>query len=316
MNVNDDFLWVEKHRPQSINECILPDHLKNTFQEFVDQEKVPNLLLTGTPGVGKTTVAKAMLNEIESDFMMINGSNEGRLIETLRVPITQYATTTSLNGNRKYVIIDEADYVNANSVQPALRSFMEEFSKNCGFILTCNFENRIVPALHSRCSVVRFNLTKADRKDMAIQFFNRCKKVLKSEGVEFDGQVVANLIQKHMPDWRRVLNELQRASVSGKIDATTLADNDAANFKTLVGYLSSKEFTNVRKWVAVNYSNDFETLCRQLYDQSHKIMEPESIPQLVVTLADYQYKQNFVADPEINCMAMLTEIMMECNFKE
>ncbi|WP_292486543.1 AAA family ATPase [Methanohalobium sp.] len=315
MNSDNEILWVEKYRPKTIEECILPKRLKDTFQQFVNQDKIPNLLLTGSSGVGKTTVAQAMLNETDSDYMMINGSNEGRLIDTLRVPITNYASAMSLNGNRKYVIMDEADYINPNTVQPALRNFIEEFSQNCGFILTCNFENRIIDALHSRCSVIRFDMNKKDKQQMAQQFFKRCQKILKAEGIDYDQKVLADLIMRHMPDWRRVLNELQRYSAIGKIDESILVNNGESNFQELLGYMKEKHFNEVRKWVAHNFDNDFEVLCRSFYDKAVKHMKNESVPQMVLILAEYQYKHSFCADPEINCMAMLTEIMMTVEWK-
>jgi DNA polymerase III delta prime subunit len=308
-----EFLWVEAYRPKKISECILPDNLKVTFQEFVNKKNVPNLLLTGGPGVGKTTVAKAMLEEVDADYIVINGSMNGN-IDTLRNEIMQFASTVSFTGGRKYVILDEADYLNPNSTQPALRNFMEEFSNNCGFILTCNFKNRIISPLHSRCSVVDFNIPKDQKMKLASQFLNRVCNILVNEDIDFDKKVVAEFITRHFPDWRRVINELQRYSATGRIDSGILSSTSDSSIKELVNHLKAKSFTEMRKWVAENNDIDSTALFRKLYDISTSYLEPRSIPQLVLLLADYQHKAAFVADHEINIVACFTEIMTSCEF--
>ena len=311
--MRDDFLWVEKYRPRTVSDTILPDNLKKTFQQFVDQNNVPNLILTGGPGVGKTTVAKAMLEELGCDYIVINGSMNGN-IDTLRNDIQQFASSVSLTGGRKYVILDEADYLNPNSTQPALRNFMEEYSKNCGFILTCNFKNKIIDPLHSRCSVVEFKISKEDRPSMAAQLFKRVIGILKAENVDFDQKAVAEVISKYFPDNRRILNELQRYSATGRIDTGILANLQEVTLKNLVLALKEKNFTEVRKWVADNSDVDSTTIFRQIYNMASDVMKGGSIPQLVLILADYQYKDAFVADHEINMTACLTEIMVNCEF--
>lgn len=311
----DQFLWVEKYRPQKIDECILPESLKTTFKQYVAQGELPTLLLAGTAGIGKTTVAKALCNEIGAEFIVVNGSEEGRSIDVLRTTIKGFATTVSLTDAKKVVIIDEADYMNAQSVQPALRNFIEEYSNNCRFIFTCNYKNRIIEPLHSRCAVIEFKIENKDKQQIAAQFFKRATQVLKQENVEFDPKVIAELVTKFFPDWRRVLNELQRYSVSGNIDSGILLNLSEESFKDLVGNMKDKNFTEVRKWVAKNSDADTVAIFRQLYDSSSENMEPASIPQLVLILADYQYKAAFVADHELNIMAALTEIMAQCKFK-
>lgn len=312
--VREDFLWVEKYRPKTIDDCILTQELKDTFNSFVSKGNIPNLILSGNAGVGKTTVARAMLEQIDADYIVINGSMNGN-IDTLRNDIQKFASTVSLNGGRKYVILDEADYLNANSTQPALRNFMEEFSSNCGFILTCNFINRIIDPLHSRCSVVEFKITKNELPKLAAGFFKRVVGILNKERVEFDKAVVAELINKHVPDWRRVLNELQRYSHNGKIDSGIFINLKEDSIKALVGCLKSKNFTEMRKWVAENADSDSAQLFRALYDHSHDYIKPDSIPQLVLIIADYQYKAAFVADQEINLVAAMTQIMVDVEFK-
>jgi DNA polymerase III delta prime subunit len=311
---DDQFLWVEKYRPQTIDECVLPDALKETFKQYVSQGELPHFLLSGTAGIGKTTVAKALCNEIGADFIMINGSEESG-IDTLRTKIKGFASTVSLTDSPKIIIIDEADYLQANSTQPALRSFIEEFSANCRFIFTCNFKNRILEAIHSRCACIDFKIDAKDKQVLLGQFFKRASQILKQENVDFDQKVVAELITKHFPDYRRVLNELQRYSVSGKIDSGILVNMSQESFKDLIKLMKDKDFTNVRKWVGKNSDSDTVALFRELYDTSVTYMVPESIPSLVLVLADYQYKAAFVADHELNIMAALTEIMANCKFK-
>jgi len=311
--MRDDFLFVEKYRPQTVADTILPDDLKKNFQQFVDQENVPNLILSGGPGVGKTTVAKAMLEELRCDYIVINGSMNGN-IDTLRNEIQQFASSVSLQGGRKYVILDEADYLNPNSTQPALRNFMEEYSKNCGFILTCNFKNRIIEPLHSRCSVIDFTLQKDDKVRLAAEMFKRACSILTQENIEFDKKVVAEVVKKHFPDNRRVLNELQKYGSCGKIDTGILQNVQNVSITNLTNALKDKNFTEVRKWVAQNSDADSSEIFRTIYDAASEFLTSSSVPQLVLILADYQYKAAFVADPEINMTACLTEIMVNCEF--
>jgi DNA polymerase III delta prime subunit len=312
--MSSDFLWVEAYRPKTIADTILPPSLKQTFQQFIDQKNIPNLLLCGRAGVGKTTVARAMLEEIGADYLIINGSMNGN-IDTLRNDIRQFASSVSFYGGRKYVILDEADYLNPNSTQPALRNFMEEFSKNCGFILTANFSNRIIDPLHSRCSVVEFKIEKDDKPKMAALLFKRAQQVLDSEGVEYDSKAVVEVVKKFFPDFRRVLNELQRYSATGKIDTGILVNFTDEKLKGLIELIKHKNFTEIRKWVGENTDIDTTTFFRKLYDAASDYMKPSSIPQLVLILAGYQYKAAFVADQEINILACLTEIMVEGEFK-
>lgn len=309
----NNFLWTEKYRPRNISNTILPDDLKSTFDDFI-KNGIPNLLLSGGPGVGKTTTAKAMLDQVGSDYMVINGSMNGG-IDTLRNDIKSYASTVSMNGKRKFVILDEADYLNPQSTQPALRNFMEEYSKNCGFILTANYKNRIIEPLHSRCSVIEFMIHKENKPVLANKFLKRVQDILKEENVEYDKKAVVELIIKHFPDWRRIINELQRYSTSGKIDAGILTQMSDGSFNTLIQALKKKEFNQMRKWVAENLDNDPTTIYRKLYDSCNTNMKETSIPILVTTIADYQYKSAFVADQEINLVACLTALMIECEFK-
>jgi DNA polymerase III delta prime subunit len=311
--MREEFLWVEKYRPRKIADCVLPEDLKHTFQEFVNNGNIPNLLLCGSAGVGKTTVARAMLEEIDADYIVINGSMNGN-IDTLRTDIRNFAATVSFTGGRKYVILDEADYLNANSTQPALRNFMEEFSSNCGFILTCNFVNRIIDPLHSRCSVVEFKIGAKEKAELAKQFLARACGILDTESVPYEKKVLAEVIMKHFPDWRRVLNELQRYAASGKIDSGILASVDNVEIKELVKYLKNKEFESMRKWVSQNSSMDVNVLFRKIYDLSATTLKAQSIPELILILADYQYKAAFVVDQEINLAACMTTIMMQCEF--
>lgn len=313
--MRDEFLWVEKYRPRTIEETILPPNLQSTFLEFVNDGTIPNLLLCGRAGVGKTTVARALLDTIGADYIVINGSLHGN-IDTLRTDILNFASTVSFSGGRKYVILDEADYLNANSTQPALRNFIESYSKNCGFILTCNFKNKLIDPLVSRMSVIDFAIAREDKPKLAAKFFKRTLEILAKEEVEVDSkEAIAALIERHFPDWRRVLNELQRYSATGKIDTGILANLSDDSFKSLTDYLKRKEFSNVRKWVAENADIDPTLFFRNFYDQAHELMEPASIAQLVLILAKYQYQNAFVADTEINTAACLTEIMVECSFK-
>jgi len=312
--MNTEFLWVEKYRPKTIEETILPTELKKVFQQFVDQKNIPNLILSGTAGVGKTTVARAMLEQLECDYIVINGSMNGN-IDTLRNEILNFASSVSLSGGRKYVILDEADYLNANSTQPALRNFMEEFSSNCGFILTCNFKNRIIDPLHSRCSVIDFKISKKDMAKLAGQFFKRVQIILKNEVVNYEPSVVAEVINKHFPDWRRVLNELQRYSATGAIDSGILANMQETNLRGLITFLKEKNYTEMRKWVKNNLDTDVNQLFTQIYDTAEEFVTPDSLPPLVLHLAEYQYQNAFAANPEINFVAFLTRVMMDVEFK-
>ena len=311
---NDSFLWVEKYRPQTIDECVLPESLKKTFRQYIDAGELPNFLFAGSAGVGKTTVAKALCNEIGAEYMFINGSEESG-IDVLRTKIKSFASSVSLTDAKKVVILDEADYLNPNSTQPALRGFIEEFSNNCRFIFTCNFKNRIIEPLHSRCAVIEFRIDNADKPKIMSNFFRRVSDILTKEGVDFDQKVVAELIARHFPDYRRVLNELQRYSVSGKIDSGLLVNLSEENYKSLVTLLKEKKFNDVRKWVALNGDIETSTLFRQLYDKAFEYLDPNSVPEMVLLLAKYQYQDAFVADHELNTMAAMTELMMNCKFK-
>ena len=312
--MNDVMLWVEKYRPAKISECILTDDLKTTFQTFVDEGHIPNLLLSGGPGVGKTTVAKAMLNELGATYMMINGSEESG-IDVLRNKIKNFASTVSMDGNRKFVILDEADYLNPQSTQPALRGFIEEFHKNCGFILTCNFKNRIIDPLHSRCSVIEFRIPASEKPKLAGEFFKRVQTILDGEGVQYQPKAVAGVVEKYFPDWRRVLNELQRYSTSGMIDSGVLVNISETNMKDLNSFLKEKDFKSIRKWVANNLDNDPSRMYRKIYDALYEDIQPQTVPHLVLATADYSYKSAFVADQEINMLAFMIEIMTQVQFK-
>lgn len=315
--MSEQLLWVEKYRPRKIADCILPEMIKGTFQEYVNRKEIPNLLLAGSAGVGKTTVAKALCEEVGCDYIVINGSDEGRLIETFRNKIKNYASSVSLSGGRKVVIIDEADYTNADSVQPALRNFMEEFSVNCSFILTCNFKNRIIAPLQSRCSVVDFKLQNGQKAKMATQLFKRIEHILEKENVKYKKDVVASVITKYFPDNRRVLNELQRyaSNANSSIDEGILVSLSDANISALIQCLKEKNFTDARKWLVNNIDNDINAIMKSLYDNTYTSLKADSIPQAVLILAKYQYQSAFVADQEINMMACLTELMVECEFK-
>ena len=308
----NDVLWVERYRPRTVAECILPESIKQTFQQYVDRKEIPNLLLCGTPGVGKTTIAKALCEEVGCDYLMLNGSDESG-IDVFRGKIKNYASTLSFTGERKVIIIDEADYLNPNSTQPAMRSAMEEFAHNCTFILTCNYKNRIIEPLQSRCAVVEFRISKADRPKMAMHFMRRVGTILKENGIGAEDAVVAEVIKKYFPDYRRVLNELQRYSVSGQIDAGILALVSDVSISELVKALKEKDFTQMRKWVAEN-THDSVSVFRNIYNNMYDILDKQSIPVAVILLAKYQYQAAFVADQELNLVACLTEIMCDCQF--
>ena len=308
----EHLLWTEKYRPKTIEDCILPERLKLPFQEYVNQRNIPNLLLAGGAGVGKTTVAKALCNEVGCDYIVINGSDESG-IDTFRTKIKNYASSMSLTGGRKVIIIDEADYLNPNSTQPALRNAIEEFASNCSFIFTCNYKNRIIEPLHSRCAVIDFGLKNGEKAKMASAFFKRTQSILQSEKIDADEKVLAELIKKHFPDFRRVLNELQRYSQFGKIDTGILVQIADISVDELSKHIVAKDFGAIRKWVA-SHEIDNTTLFRKLYDTLNDTLKPSSVPQAVVILADYQYKAAFVADQEINTVACLTEIMVNCEF--
>jgi DNA polymerase III delta prime subunit len=307
-------LWVEKYRPQKINDTILPEKTKAMFQRFVSDDSVPNLLLSGGPGVGKTTIAKAMLEEMGCDYIVKNGSLNVN-IDTLRYDISTYASAVSLSGGRKYVIFDEADYLNAANVQPALRNFIEEYSSNCGFIFTCNFKNRIIQPLRSRLSEVDFSIETSDRPKLAMQFMKRVETILGMENVDYDKAVVAKVIQKHFPDFRRVLTELQSYAASGKIDEGIFVNLKQESLDEVFRLLKAKDFTNMRKWVANNSDQDMNEMFRRIYDMAADRVEMRSLPGFVVTMADYMYKANFVADLEVNMVAFLTEVMIEAEYK-
>jgi DNA polymerase III delta prime subunit len=314
MNNANQYLWVERYRPSTIDECILPESMKKTFKEFINSGELPNFLFCGGAGVGKTTIAKALCNEVGAEYLFINGSEESG-IDVLRSKIKNFASSVSLTDAKKVVILDEADYLNANSTQPALRGFIEEFSNNCRFIFTCNFKNRIIGPLHSRCAVVEFKIENKDKPKIAAAFYRRVLDILSQENIEADGKVVAELITKYFPDYRRILNELQRYSVSGKIDAGLLVNVGDESYAELIKHLKAKNFTEARKWVAKNSDADTVEVFRTLYDKASEVIEVSSIPQLVLILADYQYKAAFVADKEINMMAAFIEIMSEMKFK-
>jgi len=313
MLMSEHFVWVEKYRPKTIADTILTPELKATFQQFVNQENIPNLLLSGSAGVGKTTVARAMLEELGCDYIVINGSMNGN-IDTLRNEIRNFASTVSMSGGRKYVIIDEADYLNANSTQPALRNFMEEYSKNCGFIMTCNFKNKIIDPLQSRCSVIDFKIAKKDLPELAKQFLKRICAILDKENVEYDKAVIVEVIKKHFPDWRRIINELQRYSATGKIDSGILVNFQEVTLNKLMGLLKEKDYTNMRKWVAENIDTDANELFRKIFDQTSKYITKDSVPLCVLLIGKYQYQHAFVADPEINIVCFLTELMVEASW--
>ena len=311
-----DFIWVEKYRPKTIEDCILPENIKKTFIDFLNKGEIPNMLLAGPPGIGKTTIAKALCNELGVDFYVINGSDEGRFLDTVRNNAKNFASTVSLSSTAKHkvVIIDEADNT-GNDVQLLLRAFIEEFAGNCRFIFTCNYKNKIIEPLHSRCAVIDFGIKGKEKTKLAGSFFKRLQDILDAEGVRYDPKVLAELINKHFPDWRRVLNECQRYSVGGEIDSGILASFSDVSVNELVKSLKDKNFTEVRKWVVANLDNDASHLLRRVYDTAYDCLSPATIPAAVLIIAKYQYQCAFVADQEINLLAALTEIMVECEFR-
>jgi DNA polymerase III delta prime subunit len=314
--MREDFLWVEKWRPKTIEDCILPDNIKKTFTDFLNKGEIPNLLLAGPPGVGKTTVAKALCNELGVDYYVINGSDEGRFLDTVRNQAKNFASTVSLQGTGKHkvIIIDEADNT-GNDVQLLLRANIETFYNNCRFIFTCNYKNKIIEPLHSRCAVVEFSIKGREKAQLAGSFFKRLQNILDEESIKYDPKVLAELINKHFPDWRRVLNECQRYSVAGEIDSGVLASFSDVAVNDLITHLKSKNFPEVRKWVVSNLDNDPGVVLRRVYDACYDCLSPQTIPAAVLIVAKYQYQIAFVADQEINLLAALTEIMCECSFK-
>jgi len=314
--MNSDFIWVEKYRPKTIDDCILPESTKTMFREFLNRGEIPNMLLAGPPGIGKTTVAKALCNELGVDFYVINGSDEGRFLDTVRNNAKNFASTVSLSSTAKHkiILIDEADNTTPD-VQLLLRASIEEFNRNCRFIFTCNYKNKIIEPLHSRCAVVDFSIKGKEKTALAGSFFKRLQNILDEERIQYDPKVLAELINKHFPDWRRVLNECQRYSVSGKIDSGILASFSDVSVNELVKNLKDKNFTEVRKWVVSNLDNDASSLLRRVYDAAFDCLTSPSIPAAVLIIAKYQYQCAFVADQEVNLLAALTEIMVECEFK-
>lgn len=311
--MKSEFLWVESYRPKTIEETILPASLKVTFQKIIETGEVPNMLFSGTAGLGKTTVAKAICNELDLDYILINGSEEGN-IDTLRNKIKQFASSVSLSGGYKVVILDEADYLNAQSTQPALRGFIEEFSNNCRFILTCNLKNRIIEPLHSRCALYSFNTTRKDLAPLAGQIMKRVEGILNDEGIIYKPAVIAEIIKKFAPDWRRVLNELQRHSISGSIGEGILVNISEQNYDNLFAHLKTKDFKKMRQWVVNNIDTDSSSIFRGIYDRMSDKIKPQAIPQLVLILADYQYKAAFAADAELNVVACMTELMANVDY--
>ena len=312
--MSKDFLWCEKHRPRKVENAILPKKLKDVFLKIVKSGELPNMLFTGTAGLGKTTIARAICDELGYDYILINGSEDGN-IDTLRGKIKRFASSVSLGGDVKVVILDEADYLNPQSTQPALRGFIEEFSSNCRFILTCNFKNRIIEPLHSRCGVYEFNTTKKEMQVLCSDFFVRLMSILESEGVSFNKDLIAQLLMKHAPDWRRVINECQRFSIGGQLETTVLDNDENDNYNLLFKSLKEKDFKKMRSWVAQNVDVDVSAIFRHIYDNMYTHVDSAYIPQLVLVLADYQYKNAFVADHELNVVACMTEIMANVEFK-
>jgi len=312
--MTESLLWVEGYRPKTIDECILSEKIKGTLSDLVKDEKVPNLMFTGPSGVGKTTAARALCEQTNSDYLIINGSDEGRMIDTLRTKLTQFCSTISFGGGRKVVIIDEADYMNPDSVQPGMRNFIEKFAENCSFIFTCNYKNRIIDPIHSRCAVVDFGLGKEEKPHIAALFMERCVSMLETENVTHDKKVIVELINKHFPDFRRVINELQRHGTSGDIDSGILANIGELNLSQLISALREKDFQKMRQWVSSSVDNDPVSVYRKIYDKLYDVLEKSSIPSAVLIIADYQYKSAFVADQEVNLVACLVELMAECEF--
>jgi DNA polymerase III delta prime subunit len=310
----ENFLFVEKYRPQTISDCILPVEIKTTFQEMVKQHEMHNLLLSGSAGVGKTTVARALCNDVGADYMIINCSEDGN-IDTLRTKIRNFASTISISGDKKVVILDEFDYSNSQSTQPALRGFIEEFANNCRFILTCNYKNKIIEPLHSRCTNITFSIPKEEKPTIALGFLQRLKYILDTENISYDEKVLGELIMKYFPDFRRVINEVQRYSVLGTVDTGILSSLGDVQIKTLVGAMKNKDFTEARKWVIENSDNSPQEIFRKIYDGLYEHFVSSSIPQAVLVLAEYQYKNAFVADHEINLVSCIVELMMNCEFK-
>ena len=310
--MSDEFLWVEKYRPRNIEDCVLPADIKQTFFDIEDE--IPNMILSGTAGTGKTTVAKALCEMHGCDYILINGSEESG-IDVLRTKIKNFASTVSLQGGNKVVILDEADYLNAQSTQPALRGFIEEFHKNCRFIFTCNYKNRLIAPLHSRCTVIDFKIPPTERPRLASVFMARLMMILDAECVKWNSEVLQELVMRHFPDFRRTINELQRYSVSGSIDVGILSNIADESIYELLSHIKTKRFTDMRKWVAQNVDNDPVRLFRNIYDKLYDVLEPQSIPQAVIIIADYSYKSAFVVDQEVNTVACLTELMMECRWK-
>lgn len=313
--MNDDFLFVNKYAPSKVEDCILPEQIKNFFIEARDKGEIPNLILSGSQGQGKTSTILALSKELNSDFMMINGSKEGRLLDTIRNKVQSYASTVSLtNTGKKILLIDEADNLTLDC-QAALRGVIEELQKNCVFIFTCNYINKILPPLHSRCSVIEFNIPSKEKPKLALQFFNRLKFILSNENIEYEEKVLVELVQKYFPDYRRTLNELQRYTSTGKLDISSIGGSFQKNVEELMEYLKDKNFKEVKKWTVQNIDNDVSKLYRQIYDELFKVLVPSTLPSAIILLADYQYKNSFVADSEINLLACLVEIMSECEFK-
>ena len=310
--MSDEFLWVEKYRPRNIEDCVLPADIKQTFFDIEDE--IPNMILSGTAGTGKTTIAKALCEMHGCDYILINGSEESG-IDVLRTKIKNFASTVSLQGGNKVVILDEADYLNAQSTQPALRGFIEEFHKNCRFIFTCNYKNRLIAPLHSRCTVIDFKIPPSERPRLASVFMARLMMILDAEGVKWNSEVLQELVMRHFPDFRRTINELQRYAVSGSIDVGILSNIADESITELLTHIKTKRFTDMRKWVAQNVDNDQVRLFRNIYDKLYEVLEPQSIPNAVIIIADYSYKSAFVVDQEVNTVACLTELMMECRWK-